>query len=168
MSGTIQVNERVWASLPYLLPLSASVFFGDFIFQQLWPIAYLYLPAIWLYRNVLMFPVVPLLGIGGEFVVFLLLYLLVIRDRRVSRFIRFNAMQALLLEIVLFLAQLVVRLLAEGLGGLAGMSFVVETVANIAFLGMALACGYAVYHCIVGTYSDLPGISEAAAIQCEL
>ncbi|WP_019499505.1 Tic20 family protein [Pseudanabaena sp. PCC 6802] len=165
--SNIESRDRLYASLPYLLPMSAVVYFGASLLQQFLPLEYLFFPFIWLYGNVLMLPVVPLLGLNGEFLILVGLYVLVIRNTRINHFVRFNAMQAILLEIVIFLMQLILRLSAEIAGYSSAMSLIFATLFNTVFLGIVGVCVYAIAQNIAGKYSEIPTISEAALMQCE-
>lgn len=165
--SSIRTPRSLYASLPYILPMSAVVIFGAGILQQFLPLQYIFFPFFWLYRNVLMFPVVPLLGLNGEFVILIGLYLLIIRDSRINHFVRFNTMQAILLEIVIFLTQLSISLLAQIIGGVSSVALMLVVLGNTVFLGIVAACIYAIAQNIAGKYSEIPGISEAAAMQCE-
>jgi uncharacterized membrane protein len=165
--SNIESRDRIYASLPYLLPMSAVVYFGASLLQQFLPLQYLFFPVIWLYGNVLMFPVVPLLGLNGEFLILVGLYILVIRDARINHFVRFNAMQAILLEIVIFSMQLVLRLFEQIVGYSPAMKLIFATLSNTIFLGIVGACIYAIAQNIAGKYSEIPAISEAALMQCE-
>jgi hypothetical protein len=165
--SNIEPRDRLYASLPYLLPMSAVVIFGATLLKQFLLLQYIFFPFFWLYSNVLMFPLVPLLGLNGEFVILIGLYLLVIRDSRINHFVRFNTMQAVLLEIVIFLTQLTISLFAQIIGGVSSVALMLEVLGNTAFLGVIAACVYAIAQNIAGKYSEIPGISEAAAMQCE-
>jgi Chloroplast import apparatus Tic20-like len=162
----IEPRDRFYASLPYLLPLSAVVIFGAKLLQMFLPLQYIFFPFFWLYSNILMFPVVPILGLNGEFVILIGLYLLVTKDARINHFVRFNIMQAILLEIIIFLTQLSIKLLAVIIGNIASVGLVLEVLGNTVFLGIVAACIYAIAQNIAGKYTEIPGISEAAAIQC--
>jgi uncharacterized membrane protein len=158
--------HRFYSCLPYLLPISAGVIYGATLFQQFPMLVLPFFPFIWLYGNVLAFPLVPVLGLTGEFFLFMGLFFLVVRDIRVPHFIRFNTMQALLMQIVLFIAQLffqvVQQLSSNGLP-----SVISATIANTIFIGTNLIAGYAIYQSIKGEYSDIPTLSQAASFQCE-
>lgn len=158
--------HRFYSCLPYLLPISAGVIYGATLFQQFPMLVLPFFPFIWLYGNVLAFPLVPVLGLTGEFFLFMGLFFLVVRDIRVPHFIRFNTMQALLMQIVLFIAQLffqvVQQLSSNGLP-----SVISATIANTIFIGINLIAGYAIYQSIKGEYSDIPTLSQAASFQCE-
>jgi Chloroplast import apparatus Tic20-like len=165
--SNIEPRDRLYASLPYILPLSAVVIFGAGLLQQFLPLQYIFFPFFWIYSNILMFPVVPLLGLNGEFAILIGLYLLVIKDSRINHFIRFNTMQAILLEIVIFLMQLSITLFNQIIGGIGSVALMLDVLGNTAFLGIVAACVYAIAQNISGKYTEIPGISEAAAMQCE-
>ncbi len=157
--------HRFYSCLPYLLPMSAGVIYGAVLFQQFPLLVFPFFPFIWLYGNVLAFPLVPVLGLTGEFFVFIGLYFLVIKDDRIPHFIRFNTMQALLMQIILFIAQLFFQVIKQ-VSSNALPSIVSTTIANTIFIGMMLLAGYAIYQSIKGEYSDIPTLSEAASFQC--
>ncbi|TYQ29780.1 Tic20 family protein [Pseudanabaena sp. UWO310] len=159
--------HRFYSCLPYLLPLSAGVIYGAVLFQQFPILLFPFFPFIWLYGNVLAFPLVPVLGLTGEFFLFMGLFFLVVRDARVPHFVRFNTMQALLMQIALFIAQLLFQLV-EQISSDALPSVINATIANTIFIGTTLLAGYAIYHSIKGEYSDIPTLSQAASFQCEL
>lgn len=159
--------HRFYSCLPYLLPLSAGVIYGAVLFQQFPLLLLPFFPFIWLYGNVLAFPLVPVLGLTGEFFLFMGLFFLIVRDVRVPLFIRFNTMQALLMQIVLFIAQLFFQIVQQ-LSSNGLPSVISSTIANTIFIGTMLIAGYAIYHSIKGEYSDIPTLSQAASFQCEL
>ena len=94
--GSTTTMERVFASLPYLLPLVEVFKYGSFLMTQL--------PIL----GVLFLPILPLLKVyyGVRYaglLVFFALFTLVVRSERIGHFIRFNTMQAILLDISIFL-----------------------------------------------------------------
>ncbi len=159
--------HRFYSCLPYLLPMSAGVIYGAVLFQQFPLLVLPFFPFIWLYGNVLAFPLVPVLGLTGEFFLFIGLFFLIVRDDRVPHFIRFNTMQALLMQIVLFIAQLFFQVIQQ-LSSNALPSIISTTIANTIFIGTILLTGYAIYQSIKGEYSDIPTLSQAASFQCDL
>lgn len=159
--------HRFYSCLPYLLPMSAGVIYGAVLFQEFPLLILPFFPLIWLYGNVLAFPLVPVLGLTGEFFLFIGLYFLVVRDARVPHFVRFNTMQALLMQVVLFIAQLFLQVL-EQLSSNSLPSVINSIFANTIFIGVVLLSGYAIYKSIKGEYSDIPTLSQAASFQCEV
>jgi len=146
--------QRLLALLAYLLPWSDAVLFGASLFG-LFPVLQL-----------LAAPALPLLSLQrlvpfGGFLLFLALFLGVVRNQRVPYFIRFNVLQAILLDIVLILLSLAFRVL---LGPFEG-SFALRTLSNTVFLGTLLLVLFAAVQCIRGKEPEIPTVSEAVRIQ---
>jgi len=158
--------HRFYSCLPYLLPMAAGVVYGTALFQQIPITIFPFIPLIWLYANILALPLVPVLGLTGEFFLFIGLYFLVVKDVRVPHFIRFNTMQALLIQIALFIAQLFLQLVDQ-LSSNYLPSAITAIFSNTIFIGTMLLAGYAIYQSIKGEYSDIPTLSQAATVQCE-
>jgi len=146
-------KDRLFASLVYLIPLYYVLEFRGFLFNQ-FPILQLItiplIPLIYLYS------IIPF----ARFIIFIALFSFVIRNSKFSHFLRYNAMQAILIDILLILVNLIIGILAGGIGGL-----FIETLYNVIFLGTLAACGYSIYQSATGKYAELPGISEAAYSQ---
>lgn len=159
--------ERFYSCLPYILPMSAAVIYGSVLFQQFPLFVLPFAPLIWFYANVMTFPLVPVLGLTGEFFLFLGLYFLVVKDTSIPHFIRFNTMQALLMQIMLFIAQLVFQLIQQ-LSVAPLPSLISSTLVNTIFIGTMLVSSYAIYYGIKGEYSDIPVLSQSSSFQCEL
>jgi uncharacterized membrane protein len=147
--------DRVFACLPYLLPLLDSLEFSQPFFSQfpaLLPILLPLQPLLAIYRGV------PFVGL----IVFFALFLLVVRNENISHFIRFNTMQAILLDIVLILCSIIVRLvLQQVLGG----GLFLETIFNVIFLGALVAVIYSVIQSALGRYAEIPTLSQAVYMQ---
>ncbi len=153
--GSTTVSDRIFACLPYLLPLIDGLVFGSFLLNQF--------PAL----QVLLLPLQPVLiiygslGQFGQLIVFFALFFLVVRNDKISHFIRFNTMQAILLDIVIFLGSILVRVL----GQVPGTGFAIETVANTIFLGVVAAVGYSIIQSVIGRYAEIPAVSDAVYMQ---
>lgn len=152
--GTTTVSERIFAALPYLLPLADGINFGSFLFDKFPVLRVIFLP---------LFPVIDLynsIPFAG-FIVFFALFLLVVRNESINHFIRFNTMQAILIDIILILCSLVVPILARGLQ----VQFVIEILFNMIFLGLLAAVIYSVVQSFRGLYAEIPTLSEAVYMQ---
>ncbi|MDP5338803.1 MAG: hypothetical protein NWQ28_09550 [Nodularia sp. (in: cyanobacteria)] len=151
--GSITVSDRIFACLPYLLPLVEGLAFGSFFFRQ-FPVT-----------QVLLIPLSPIIGIYqlpfASLIIFFALFLLVVRNEKISHFIRFNTMQAILLDIVLFLCEIVLQIL----GSIPGAGFASETISNTIFLGIVAAVVYSVAQSLFGRYAEIPAISDAVHLQ---
>jgi len=154
--GSTDTKDRIFAALVYLLPLYSAFAFGIFIFQQIpflgAALAIVLTPLAFLYSS---------LGSFGSLIIFLVLFLAVVRNPRISHFIRFNTMQAILIDILVYLLGLALGFVARGLGA----NLVVETLFNVVFLGAFAACVYSIIQSVIGKYADIPTISEAAYSQ---
>jgi len=153
--GSTTVGDRIFACLPYLLPLLSSLTFGFPLIQQ-FP-----------FLGVLFIPVMPLAMLYGSFrfaslIVFFALFLLVVRNENIPHFIRFNTMQAILFEIILALCGIIVSYVLQPIlrGGL-----LLDTLFNVIFLGALVAIGYSVVQSIRGKYAEIPTISDAVYTQ---
>jgi uncharacterized membrane protein len=97
----------------------------------------------------------------GGLILFLVLFLAVVRNQRVPYPIRFNALQAILIDIVLVLVSLAFQLVLAPLGA----GFVIRTLSNTIFLGAMLLILFAVIQCLRGKEADIPTLSEAVRMQ---
>jgi len=152
--GSTTVKDRIFACLPYLLPLVSALPFGSFLFRQFPALGVLLIPlqpVLFIYQSI------PFAGL----VIFFLLFLLVVRNERIVHFIRFNTMQAILLDILLVLCSLLSSILLKGLG----TNLITETLFNIVFLGTLAACGYSIVQSLIGRYAEIPALSEAVYAQ---
>jgi uncharacterized membrane protein len=151
--GSTTVPDRIFACLPYLLPLVEGLMFGQFLFAQFPALELLFLP---LAPVIQIYQTVPFAGM----IIFFALYLGVVRNERINHFIRFNTMQAILLDIVLILCSLLLPIL----GGVP-IGFIVQTLSNMVFLGTLAAFVYAVAQSLLGRYAEIPPISDAVYMQ---
>ena len=151
--GTNTVSDRIFASLAYILPLLDALPFGLFLISQF--------PAI----GLIYIPLQPLLTIYqlpfASFAIFLVLFLAVVRNERISHFIRFNVMQSILIGIALSLLGLFFQILVPALGA----SLITQTLFNIVFLGTLAASLYSIIQSALGKYAEIPAISEASYMQ---
>lgn len=156
--GSTTVQDRIFASLPYLLPLLDGLGYGKYLFQQFPPlriILVLLSPLLQIYVQI-----DRLIPFFGGFIIFLALFLLVVRNENISHFIRFNTMQSILLGIILSLCGLILQVLGGSLGG-----FILETISNMIFIAILASFIYAVVQSLMGRYAEIPTISEAVYMQ---
>ena len=152
--GSTTTRDRIFACLPYLLPLINVLAFGIALFSQF--------PAL----QIILVPLLPLLQVYqsvpfADLIVFFALFLLVVRNEKIVHFIRFNTMQAILLDIVIFLGSIILQIL----GPVPGASFAIETLDSTIFLGIVAAVVYSVVQSLLGRYAEIPAISEAVYTQ---
>ena len=154
--GSTTVRDRIFASLPYLLPLLYGTrFFGGSLLEMFPALRQLLLPL--LLPVAVVYDLIPLAGL----VVFFALLLLVVRNERIIHFVRFNTMQALLVSIVLVLCQIVLPILTN----VSAMDVIVLVLNNTVFLGVLGIFGYSVVQCCRGLYAEIPTLSDAVYMQ---
>ena len=151
--GEVPIWQRLLALLAYLLPWSAALPFGSSLDNLFLALQWLVLPAL------------PLLMLErsvpfGGFLLFLVLFLAVVRNPKLPYFLRFNVLQAILLDIVLVVVTLAFQLLQLGSLGFAG-----RTLANTVFLGTLVLVAFALVQCLRGKEADIPTLSEAVRMQ---
>ncbi|NEP43240.1 MAG: hypothetical protein F6K35_30060 [Okeania sp. SIO2H7] len=151
--GSTTPSDRFFACLPYLLPLVEGLVFGSYLFREFPDLRIILLPLTPVLQ---LFAAIPF----AELIIFFGLYFLVVRNENISHFIRFNAMQAILLDIILVLCGLIFRIMSGEIPG-----FILETIYNTLFLGLIAAFVYVVVQSIRGQYAEIPGISDAVYMQ---
>jgi uncharacterized membrane protein len=150
------VADRFFGSLAYLLPICDVYFFGLFVFQQFpfWEKVYQ--------------PLAPLLALNnsgfGGFILFLLLYIGVVVNPKISRFIRFNLLQAILIGILISLCGLLLRYI---LLPVLGTSALTQVLMNTVFYGTWVMAVYGIAMSALGKYTEIPQLSETAHLQID-
>ena len=151
--GSTDAKDRFFGALVYLLPLFYALPFGKYLFAQFPFLELIFIPLIPL-TIIYSFPFAGL-------IIFIILFAAVVRNSRISHFIRFNTMQAILLDILLILISLVTNFLLRGIN----FGLLTQTLYNLIFLGILVACIYGIVQSIMGKYAEIPAISEAAYSQ---
>jgi uncharacterized membrane protein len=149
------VKDRSFGALIYLFPLIYSLPFGIILLSQFPWLAQFFSPIIVLYSVTNSLPFASL-------IIFFGLWLGVVRNENMSYFLRFNGMQAILINILQILFSLIMGVLDPAFGA---QSLISETLNNTIFMGSVAACFFCMVFSVQGKYAELPGISEAASSQ---
>jgi uncharacterized membrane protein len=150
-------KNRLLAFLPYLMPLLDGVVYGRFVFAK-YPVISAFVlyplqPLLVIYRGI------PFLA----FILFAMLFYFIVRNERVDQFIRFNTMQAILIDLLLIIPQMFLH--ATSASG-AIPSFVVETLCSLVFYAIMVVTAYVMLCVCRGEKPDqVPLISEASNAQ---
>ena len=161
--GSVDYLNRLYAGLTYLLPITAVVMFGAFLFLQFPPLMTIFSPVITL-NAILSISILDFISV--RFVVWFCVFIFVVRSYKVQYFVRFNALQALLLDVVVALVSAIIQILSIVLGQFGFFPFVLQIIASVTFLGIVAAFVYAVYQCVLGRYADkIPVISDVTSYQ---
>jgi len=145
--------DRVIAAVPYMLPFLDALSYGRFLFFQypvlrqiISPLA----PVISLYSSV---PFAALLAFFG-------VYLGIVNNRSLSRFVRFNAMQAVLLDILLILPRLLERVVTPPTSGW-GVQVYIQA-QNTVWIFITAAVLVGVVSSFLGQQARIPQVADAA------
>lgn len=152
--GSTTFPDRIFACLPYLLPLIEVFAFGQFLMNDFPLLGLIFLPLL------------PLLRIyyGVRYagmIIFFALWLLVVRNEKINHFIRFNTMQAIILDIVIFLCSILTDIVKL----VPGSGFAMQTLYTTIFMGIVAAVVYSIAQSLMGKYAEIPAISDAVHMQ---
>ncbi|XP_030441541.1 protein TIC 20-v, chloroplastic [Syzygium oleosum] len=147
--------DRLISAVCYFYPFFDGVQYGKYVINQFAPLQSLVQPLVPAIR---VFKGFPLNG----FLVFLTLYFVVVRNPNFSRYVRFNTMQAIVLDVLLIFPDLLERSFnpRDGLG-LDLMMSLDSTV----FLFLLVCLIYGSSSCLLGQIPRLPIVAEAAERQ---
>ncbi|HBC41183.1 MAG TPA: hypothetical protein DCZ88_04595, partial [Pseudanabaena sp.] len=95
-----------------------------------------FLPILYV-NKILSISIIDFISI--RFVAWFCVFIFVVRSYKVNHFIRFNAMQALLLDIIVALMGALTEILSMILGNLAFFPFILQIIASVTFLGITAA-----------------------------
>ena len=137
-----------------MLPWSDAVPFGRNLFVEFSWLQWITLPALPIF---ILEQGVPF----GGLLLFFLLFLGVARNPKVPYFIRFNGLQALLLDIALIVISYAFQILLRPLAG----GLIIRSLSSTILLGVLAIIIFALIECLQGKEPDLPGISQAVRMQ---
>uniref|UniRef100_A0A5B7ADV7 Protein TIC 20 n=1 Tax=Davidia involucrata TaxID=16924 RepID=A0A5B7ADV7_DAVIN len=144
--------DRLISAICYFYPFFDGIQYGKYVITQFTPLQALIQPLV---PAIKVFKSFPFNG----FLVFLTLYFVVVRNRNFSRYVRFNTMQAIVLDVLLIFPGLLERSFnpRDGLG-LDLMMSLDSTV----FLFLLVCLIYGSSFCLLGQVPRLPIVAEAA------
>ncbi|EPS63691.1 hypothetical protein M569_11094, partial [Genlisea aurea] len=146
-------TDRLISAASYFLPLFNGLQYGRYLFAKY--------PAV----AAPLEPLLPLLSLYhslpyASFVTFFGLYLGVVRNPNLSRYVRFNALQALVLDVLLVVPVLLQRIVSPGRSGIA---LKLTAWAHSGLFVFIVACFlYGVVSSILGKTPYLPLVAAAA------
>ena len=98
----------------------------------------------------------------GGLLLFFVLFLGVVRNPNVPYFLRFNALQALLTDIVVIVLSFAFSILLRPIGG---DTLLVGTLSSTVVIAVLAILVFAIVECLRGREPDLPGLSQAVRMQ---
>ena len=150
----VSFGEKVLGILLYMIPWADSLPFGNHLFIKYPLIQIIQIPAI---PIILIERSIPF----GNLLLFLAVFIGLIRNQKISYFIRFNALQAILINIGLIILNYIFQLLLNPFAS----TLIIRTFSSTILIGIFSLISYASWCCSQGNEPDLPGISNAVKMQ---
>ena len=141
-----QIFQRLSSAFLYTLPLQASIPFDYYLFDKypsLKVIEYLTFPVTMIEKSL------PL----GDLLLFLILFAGLVRNPKVPYFVRYNACQALLIDIALIMITYLLTVLPFA------------ELNSIVFIFIVCIFIYSLFQCFNGIEPEIPFISKSARMQ---
>ena len=141
-----QIFQRLSSVFLYTLPLKASIPFGYYLFYK------------YSFLKILLFLTFPIAIIEkslpfGGFLLFIILFAGLVRNPKVPYFVRYNACQALLIDIALIIISYLLRI------------FPIVELGSFVFIFTLSIFIYSISQCIYGVEPEIPLISKSVRMQ---
>jgi len=148
------IGTRILGVLLYMIPWSDSLSFGNHL--------YLKYP----FTQIIQIPAIPIILIErsipfGSLLLFLAIFIGLIRNSKVSYFLRFNALQSLLINIGIIIISFIFEIIFSPFLN----SLIIRTFSSTLLISLFSVIVYCVCSCSQGKEPILPGISQATKMQ---
>ena len=145
---------KVLGILLYMIPWSDCLTFGNHL--------YLKYP----FTQIIQIPAIPIIIIErsipfGNLLLFLAIFIGLVRNNKVSYFLRFNALQSLLINIGIIIISFIVEIFLSPFAN----SLIMRTLSSTLLISLFSIITYCIWSCTQGDEPNLPGISEAPKMQ---
>ncbi len=148
------LGTRLLGVLLYMIPWSDSLTFGNHLFIKYPLIQIIQVPAI---PIILIERSIPF----GNLLLFLAIFLGLVRNNKVSYFLRFNALQSLLIDIAIIIVSFIFQIIFSPFLN----SLIIRTISSTLLISLFSVIVYCVWSCTQGNEPDLPGISQSTKMQ---
>ena len=148
------LGARLLGVLLYMLPWADSLVFGNHLYIKYPFIQIIQLPAI---PIILIERSIPF----GNLLLFLAIFLGLVRNNKVSYFLRFNALQSLLINIGIIIVSFIFEIFFNPFSN----SLIIRTISSTLLISLFLVIVICVWSCTQGNEPNLPGVSQATKMQ---
>jgi len=148
------LGARILGILLYMIPWADSLIFGNHLYIK-YP-----------FTQIIQIPAIPIILIErsipfGNLLLFLAIFIGLVRNSKVSYFLRFNALQSLLINICIIIISFIFEIIFSPFLN----SLIIRTFSSTLLFSLFAVIIYCVWSCTQGNEPDLPIISEATKIQ---
>ena len=118
------------------------------------------------FTQIIQIPAIPIIIIErsipfGNLLLFLAIFIGIVRNNKVSYFVRFNALQSLLINIGIIIINFTFQILFSPFGN----SLIIRTFSSTLLISIFSIITFCVWSCTQGNEPNLPVISEATKMQ---
>tara|TARA_B100001029_G_C15012603_1_gene425191 strand:- start:59 stop:517 length:459 start_codon:yes stop_codon:yes gene_type:complete len=140
--------------LLYMIPWSASLMFGNHLYIK-YP-----------FTRIIQIPSIPVILIErslpfGSLLLFLVIFFGLVRNTKASYFLRFNALQSLLINIGIIILSFIFEIIFSPFEN----SLIIRTFSSTFLISLLSMISYCIWSCTQGNEPNLPGISQATKMQ---
>ncbi len=148
------LGTKIISIILYMIPWADCLTFGNHIYIK-YPLT-----------QIVQIPAIPIILIErsipfGSLLLFFAIFFGLARNSKVSYFLRFNALQALLLNIGIIIVSFIFEITFSPFLN----SLIIRTLSTTLLISCFSVITYCVWSCTQGNEPDLPGISQATKMQ---
>ena len=141
---------RILGILLYMIPWADSLPLGNHLYIK-YP-----------FTQIIQIPAIPIILLErsipfGSLLLFLAIFIGLVRNNKVSYFLRFNALQSLLINIGIIIISFIVEIFLSPFAN----SLIIRTLSSTLLISLFSIITYCIWSCTQGDEPNLPGISEA-------
>ena len=148
------LRGKILGILLYMIPWADCLIFGNHLYIK-YPIS-----------QIIQIPAIPIIIIErsipfGNLLLFLAIFIGLARNNKVSYFLRFNALQSLLINIGVIIIEFIFQIFFSPFAN----SLIIRTFSSTLLISLFSIITYCVWSCTQGQEPNLPGISQATKMQ---
>ena len=148
------LGARLLGVILYMIPWADCLLFGNHIFIK-YP-----------FTQIIQLPAIPIILIErslpfGSLLLFIAIFFGLVRNNKVSYFLRFNALQSLLINIGVIIVSFIFEIIFSPFAN----SLIVRTFSSTLLISLFSMIIYCVWSCTQGNEPNLPGVSQATKMQ---
>ena len=148
------IGAKILGILLYMIPWADCLTFGNHLYVKYPFIQIIQIPAI---PIILIERSIPF----GNLLLFLAIFIGLVRNTKISYFLRFNALQSLLINIGIIIVNFIFEIIFSPFLN----SLIIRTFSSTFLFSLFAVIVYCVWSCTQGNEPDLPVISQATKMQ---
>ena len=148
------IGARILSVFLYMIPWADCLKFGNHLYIKYPVTQIIQIPAIPIFLIERLLPF-------GSLLLFLAIFIGLVKNNKVSYFLRFNALQSLLINIGIIIVSFIFEIIFNPFLD----SLIIRTFSSTLLISLFSVIIYCVLSCTQGNEPDLPIISEATKIQ---